>query len=263
VPRTNPRKGTRAFQWLLRYNLVRAALKIYFIRQQTNFSTSLFKHATLCARLKTRRNSTSSELCPCIGPVPTRATEVPSSTARALLPVASGSYGLLCTSGFHRPLDLCEGRRPTKLEATKRHPVGHPELRSSWPTYFVAHPGSLSCDSPPALLDKLVPSSQLLKPVFSQVGGDGMRPRKHCEAPPRGPLPGGLAPPGQKRAGSAAPPLLLLARMIPIGPGWGSAVRPQICTQGLSQKKIGSADSPPPRCPPGPGFLSVARGRAA
>jgi hypothetical protein len=117
VPRTNPRKGTRAFQWLLRYNLVRAALKIYFIRQQTNFSTSLFKHATLCARLKTRRNSTSSELCPCIGPVPTRATEVPSSTARALLPVASGSYGLLCTSGFHRPLDLCEGRRPTKLEA--------------------------------------------------------------------------------------------------------------------------------------------------
>jgi hypothetical protein len=52
-------------------------------------------------------------------------------------------------------------------------------------------------------------SSQLLKPVFSQVGGGGRRPRQHCEAPPRGPLPGGLAPPGQKRAGSAAPPLRL------------------------------------------------------
>jgi hypothetical protein len=50
---------------------------------------------------------------------------------------------------------------------------------------------------------------------------------------------------------------------------WGPAVRfwcPQIYarrTKGLSQKKIGSADSPPPRWPPGSGFLSVARGRAA
>jgi hypothetical protein len=34
--------------------------------------------------------------------------------------------------------------------------------------------------------------------------------------------------------------------------------------QGTSAKKqIGSADSPPPRWPPGPGFLSVERGRAA
>jgi hypothetical protein len=51
--------------------------------------------------------------------------------------------------------------------------------------------------------------------------------------------------------------------MLQIGP-WGPApVRfqyPQICTKGLSQKKIGPADSPPPRCPPGPGFLSVERG---
>jgi hypothetical protein len=52
--------------------------------------------------LRTRRNSTSSELCPCIGPVPTTATKVPSSTARALLLGASSDYGLFFTSGFHR-----------------------------------------------------------------------------------------------------------------------------------------------------------------
>jgi hypothetical protein len=34
--------------------------------------------------------------------------------------------------------------KPPELEATKRHPAGHPQLRSPWPTYFVAHPDSLT-----------------------------------------------------------------------------------------------------------------------
>ena len=72
--------------------------------------------------------------------------------------------------------------KPRKLEATKRHSVGHPELRPPWPTYFVTHPGSLSCDSPPALLDKLVPRRSSSTPFLArcQVGGGGVsrRPRK-------------------------------------------------------------------------------------
>jgi hypothetical protein len=112
--------------------------------------------------------------------------------------------------------------KPPKLEAAKRHPVGHLKLRFPWPTHCVTarpHLDSLSRDSPPALLDKLQTDapSQLLKPVFSQVGGGGRRPRKP-EAlrgtAPRTP-PGGARAPGpkaknQKRVGPAAPPLPLI-----------------------------------------------------
>jgi hypothetical protein len=45
-----------------------------------------------------------------------------------------------------------------------------------------------------------------------------------------------------------------IARMLPIGPGGlqsgFSTLSPQICTKGLSPKKIGSADSPPPPVAP-------------
>jgi hypothetical protein len=85
--------------------------KLDFIRQQTNVSAFLFKHGPLWARYHPRENSTSSYLCPFIGPVPTSTTKVPSSTARALLLVAIGDYGLLFTSGVHRLLGPCEGRR--------------------------------------------------------------------------------------------------------------------------------------------------------
>jgi hypothetical protein len=55
-----------------------------------------------------------------------------------------------------------------------------------------------------------------------------------------------------------------LARVLPIGPGGPQSgfSTPEVCITGLSQKKIGSADSPPPPpgAPPGPGFLSVERG---
>jgi hypothetical protein len=61
--------------------------------------------------MNSRETLDSIYLCPCIGPVPTTATKVPSSPARALLPVASGSYGLLFTSGVHRLRGPCEGRR--------------------------------------------------------------------------------------------------------------------------------------------------------
>jgi hypothetical protein len=58
---------------------------------------------------------------------------------------------------------------------------------------------------------------------------------------------------------------LRVARTVPIGPGGlqsgFSTLR--YVRRDFRQKKIGSADSPPPRWPPGPGFLSVARGRAA
>jgi hypothetical protein len=37
---------------------------------------------------------------------------------------------------------------------------------------------------------------------------------------------------------------------------------PQVVPKGFRQKNIGSADSPPPRWHPGPGFLSAERGRA-
>jgi hypothetical protein len=103
--------------------------------------------------------------------------------------------------------------KPPKLEATKRHSVGHPHLRSPWPTpgYFVTHPDSLSCDSPPTLLDKLVPRRSSSNPVLARWGEAGGTPgstaRHRPEAPC--PYPGGLAPPGEKRAGAAAPPLLM------------------------------------------------------
>jgi hypothetical protein len=51
--------------------------------------------------MNTREISNSSQICSFIGPVPTTATEVPSSPARALLLLgASGDYGLFFTSGF-------------------------------------------------------------------------------------------------------------------------------------------------------------------
>jgi hypothetical protein len=63
--------------------------------------------------------------------------------------------------------------------------------------------------------------------------------------------------------------LLLVARMLPVGPG-GLGLQsgfsalskgPRYVRRDFRKKKIGSADSPPPRCPPGPGFLSAARPR--
>jgi hypothetical protein len=35
---------------------------------------------------------------------------------------------LQAMSGFHRPIGLCEGR-PSELDATKRHPIGHLQLQ--------------------------------------------------------------------------------------------------------------------------------------
>jgi hypothetical protein len=64
------------------------------MRQQTNFSAFLFKQGALWARLRTRRNSTSSELYPCIGPVPTWTSTENPGTAKALLLVAIGDYCL-------------------------------------------------------------------------------------------------------------------------------------------------------------------------
>jgi hypothetical protein len=80
--------------------------------QQIKFSAFSNKHeGTFWARYKSRETSDSIYLCPCIGPVPPSATKVPFSTARALLLVAIGDYGLLFTSGVHRLLGPCEGRR--------------------------------------------------------------------------------------------------------------------------------------------------------
>jgi hypothetical protein len=81
------------------------------MRQQTNFSAFSNKQGTLCARLKTRETSNSSQLCSCIGPLSASHRWVTSSHPMTPLLVTSGSYGLLCTSGFHRPLGLCEGRQ--------------------------------------------------------------------------------------------------------------------------------------------------------
>jgi hypothetical protein len=68
-------------------------------RQQTNFSAFLFKHDTFffCA-MNTREALDSIYLCPCIGPVPTTATKVPSSPARALLLGASGPAAIMASS---------------------------------------------------------------------------------------------------------------------------------------------------------------------
>jgi hypothetical protein len=212
---------------------VRAALKIYFIRQQTNFTTSLFKHATLCAGLKTRRNSTSSELCPCIGPVPTWTSTENPGTAKALLLGASSDYGLFFTSGFHRLGGFGRSRqswrRPNDTQSATPN-CGSVGQRTSWPirTAFPATRLQLS-----SLLDKLVPrrssSNPFLTRAWGEAGGAPARPRKpealraaRHRPEPRGPLPlpgGGLAPPapgptkqnGQGPLHLPAPPLLLSA----------------------------------------------------
>jgi hypothetical protein len=84
--------------------------------------------------------------------------------------------------------------KPPKLEATKRHSVGHPQLRSPWPTYFVAHPDSLSCDSPPALLDKLVPRRSSSNPFLARWGEAGDAAGSTARRRPEGPYPGGSRP---------------------------------------------------------------------
>jgi hypothetical protein len=79
-------------------------------------------------------------------------------------------------------------------QTTPSRPLGHPQpqLRSPWPTHFMAHPDSLSCDSPPTLLDKLAPRRSSPKPQnpflarWEEVGG-APGSRKHCDAPPRAP----------------------------------------------------------------------------
>jgi hypothetical protein len=103
--------------------------KLRFDMQHLKFRHRRLKHGTFWARLRTRGPFGASWMCSCIGPVPTTATKVPSSPARALLPVASGSYGLLCTSGFHRPLDLCEGRQ------SWRQPNGNQSATSNCNTH--------------------------------------------------------------------------------------------------------------------------------
>jgi hypothetical protein len=82
-----------------------------FVGQQTIFSAFTSKHDAFCCAMNSRETSNSIYLCPCIGPVPTTATKVPSSPARALLLGGSSDYGLLFTSGVHRLLGPCEGRR--------------------------------------------------------------------------------------------------------------------------------------------------------
>ena len=110
--------------------------------QQTNFSPFTRKHGTFCCAMNTRETLDSIYLCPCIGPVPTRATKVPSSPARALLLGAIGDYCLFFTSGFHRPLDLCEGqqswRQPNANQsATSNCSIHDPVTRGLlWSTWF-------------------------------------------------------------------------------------------------------------------------------
>jgi hypothetical protein len=68
-----------------------------------------------------------------------------------------------------------------------------------------------------------------------------------------------------KHLGGRFPAVLGVARVLPIGPGGAQSGFSTLryVSRDFRKKKSGSADSPPPRCPPGPGFLSVERGRAA
>jgi hypothetical protein len=99
-----------------------------FMAQQTKFSAFTSKHGTFWARLRTRETSNSSQLCFCIGPVPTLAqSRLLSSAASVSLALAIGDYDLFFTSGVHRLLGPCEGRQSWRRP--NEHPVGHLELQ--------------------------------------------------------------------------------------------------------------------------------------
>jgi hypothetical protein len=109
--------------------------------------------------------------------------------------------------------------KPPKLEATKRHPVGLPQLRFPLANDFVTHPDSLSCDSPPALLDKLVPRRSSSNPFLARWGEAGGAPGSTARHRPGGPGP----MPGAR--GARAPgPKTGRARCTALG-GWWSVVR--------------------------------------
>jgi hypothetical protein len=75
-------------------------------------------------RCNSRETSNSIYLCPCISPLATfPRTENPSPAKTLLLVASSDAHGLFFTSGFHLARWLLS--KPPKLEATKRHPVGH------------------------------------------------------------------------------------------------------------------------------------------
>jgi hypothetical protein len=188
-----------------------------FIRQEINFCGFIGKHGALWARLRTRGNSNSSQLCPLIGPVPTCTRTENPSIATPPLSGAIGDYCLFFTSGFHRSARWLRSK-PPKLEATERHPVGHPQLRSPWPTHFVtswpiqtAFPATRLQLS--TLLDKLVPRRSSSNPFLARWGEAGDVAGSTSRRRPEGPYPGGPHPRAknfklrkqkQKRVGPAA-----------------------------------------------------------
>jgi hypothetical protein len=99
------------------------------------------------------------------------------------------------------------------------------------------------------------------------------RPLLHCHPPPQiahGDGEGGGGRPSELNAPTAASKrsASFVAGMLPIGRLALGACSPVLVSSDMyegtfAKTKIGSADSPPPRWPPGPGVRSVARGRAA
>ena len=96
------------------------------------FSAFTNKHGPFCCAMNTRETSNSSQLCPCISPLSASHRWATSPHPTTSLFVAIGDYDLFFTSGVHRLL-AWSLRRPPKLEATKRHPVGHLHLIYPWP----------------------------------------------------------------------------------------------------------------------------------
>jgi hypothetical protein len=147
--------------------------------------------------MNTRETSNSIYLCPCISPLATWTRTENPSPAKTSLSVAIGDYGLFFTSGFHRLAARWLLSKPPKLEATKRHPVGHPELRFPWPTHFVAHPDTAfpATRLQLSLVDKLVPRRSSSNPFLARWeeagGGASGVPGSTARHRPEGPHPGG------------------------------------------------------------------------
>jgi hypothetical protein len=181
--------------------LLRAAINIDFIRQQSNFCTSTSKHGTFWARCRTRGHSTSSQQYPFISPLSFCARTPSSATAATQLPV--GLRQLLpplqvgfssATWSLQRP-PIKAGGDQTALSRPPNTAI--PMINN--PGAPLEHLASVAVFVRAWVLTK--PGRKALEHFFSHMGPGGARPGSAPPCPPPA-RPRPTAAPGGASAGA-------------------------------------------------------------